>query len=358
MFDLNPSRIVFLLCSIAGIGLLGAHWFNDGYLAGFFAFIVLVVLFLFRLRVRLAWTRFTVIIDVAVCLLLAPAVVLVALFWAMYHRVYFAALAMIFIVYTGNLEEIGFAVLGLLAGVLLGLWEGEYKLRLQTRDTQAGRYYELENLQMELRFSAERIEHMTQLSERARIAREIHDNAGHEIVAAYITLQAVREGLEDEANGTSLERDSLMLFDAALERLDQGMQRIREAVHNLAPVAALGVQSLRERCESFPGAQVDFTLHGDSTGVSVHVWNVLESILNEALTNATRHARPSYIRVSLDATPHLVRLCVENDGTSVGENRLGSGLRNLRYRAASVGGSLAVDAGEVFKIICVIPLNS
>jgi two-component system, NarL family, response regulator LiaR len=80
---------------------------------------------------------------------------------------------------------------------------------------------------------------MTAVSERARIAAEIHDNAGHEIIGAYMSLQTARELLSDSNT------EALDLYDMALGRLDSGVNKIREAVHNLSPLTALGVEALK-----------------------------------------------------------------------------------------------------------------
>ena len=346
----TPSKIAFALCSIMALGLLTARWIINGQLAGFFLPLAMVCMMLLRLRVQ--GLRYSVIIDVLACALLYPLALALPLFWAMYYRVYFAAITLAALVFIGDFYALLFTVISVAAGIFLGLWEREHQIGVRIRDTKAGRLYEMQTLQTDLLAATEKIERMTAVSERARIAREIHDNAGHDIIGAYISLQAVRAGLPagDAA---------LPLFDAALERLARGTDRIREAVHNLAPITALGVETLREACARFPLLPVAFILHGDTNHVPIYIWNALEACLNEALTNAARHARPLRVTVRLDVTPKLVRLCVENDGigkygTSKG---LGAGLRNLRYRAASIGGSIAVDAGETYKIVCVLPIQ-
>jgi len=241
--------------------------------------------------------------------------------------------------------------LGALCGLFLGQWERESEQKLVLRDTEAGKYYELEHLQNDLMTTLPQIERMTAVAERARIARDIHDNAGHEIVAAYISLQTAR-GMLDGADA-----DALELYDAALQRLNSGVNKIRETAHNLQTVTSIGVESLLETCEKFPGCPVEFRTYGDTARIPVYVWNMLEACLNESLTNATRHARPSYVSVELDATAHLVRLCIENDGAGKAGGSMGNGLRNLRHRAIAIGGTFSVDAGEVFRVVCVIPIQ-
>jgi len=350
MKDISQQKLVFIGCTIAGISLLGVHWFISGYTMGFFLMLFLACMALLRKRVSNA--NWTTVLDVLACMALAPMFLGVAVFAAMYYGIYFAVIAAVYVFFAVDF------LLGVIAtlcgglGLLLRLWEKEHEKRLATRDTEAGRYYQLESMQSDLITATAQIERMTVVSERARISREIHDNAGHEIVAAYMSLQTAR-AMFDGADA-----DALTLYDAALDRLDAGVNKIREAVHNLAPVTALGVESLQERCKQFP-REVEFNTFGDTRHVPVHIWNVLESCLNEGLTNVGKHAKPKKITVELDATVHIVRLCIENDGVVTAKKGIGAGLRNLRHRLTTVGGSLAVvgDKG-MFRVVCVVPIKS
>ena len=354
---LSP-KLCFLLCNVVGFVLIFALWMHSGELGelpGFFLLLFLVTMFLLRLRVEK--TRFTVLFDIAVCLGLsalwsyAPYALALPLFGAMFLGVYPAALAMGYLFFRFDPLLAVLLVFALLCGLLLRLWAREREDKLRLRDKTAGEYYQLEGLQSDLTAALAQVERMTAVAERARIARDIHDNAGHEIVAAYMSLQTAREMLGEQ------NADALELYDAALERLNNGANRIREAVHNLSSVAFLGAENLQETCRRFPVCEVKFHAYGDTTRVPVYVWTMLESCLNESLTNIARHAAATWATVHLDVTRHIVRLCIENDGAASNNKPAGSGLRNLHQRAAAIGGSLSVDAGKVFRVICVIPIK-
>jgi signal transduction histidine kinase len=315
-------KVLFIICKIAGFCLLFAFWIESGEATGFFPIIALGIMTVLRNRIP-KW-RYTLIIDGIILGLLGQYLVL-----------------SIFVI-----SEIFFR-----------LWEDERERGLKLRDTEANKYYELEQLQGDLLTATAQVERMTAASERARIAAEIHDNAGHEIIGAYISFQTTRELLSEiiseEGNSEILE-----LYDTALQRLDSGVHKIREAVHNLTPVTVLGIESLRETCRRFPVCGVQFNTYGDMSVVPIYCWNLLESCLNEALTNVVRHADAKQIKVDLDVTPNIIRLYIENDGMKSKITGAGIGLRNLRHRAAAVGGNISVDAGEVFKVICVVPINN
>ena len=349
---MKPERL-FIICNILGFGLLIAGWLSGGDIVGFFLMLFMMCMAL--LRWRFPKTRWSVILDVVICMVFSPVVLVLAMFSAFYYRVYIVAAAVVFTltidVYAGL-----FAAWGGITGLFLGMWKTEREQSIKWRDSETGRYYQMEALQNDLISATAQIERMTVVSERARIAREIHDNAGHEIVAAYMSLQTARAAFNQHSLPNP---DAIALYDAALERLDKGANKIREAVHNLAPVTALGVEALQDTCKRFP-SYINFQVFGNTAHIPVHVWSVLESCLNEALTNAVRHATPQKVDVSLDATPHIIRLSVENDGVITGKEKhksMGNGLRNLRHRVAAIGGSLAINTGDIFHVICVIPVS-
>ena len=335
-----------------------ALWLPEGGLPGFFLLLSLILLSL--LRWRFPVLKATVMIDGIACILLSAhwgyanyALVLV-LFEGMYRRFYwvgFVGLSAFQVIVDFGLTLPVLMALGALCGLLLGKWEQEYAQKFTMRDTAAEKYYELEHLQHDLMTTLPQIERMTAVAERARIARDIHDNAGHEIVAAYISLQTVRKLFDTE------DAETLELYDAAIERLSAGVEKIRETAHNLQTVTTTGVGTLLEICEKFPACPVKFRTYGDTAQVPIYVWSVLEACLNESLTNVARHAKASYVTVELDVTAHLVRLCIENDGAKKNAGTMGTGLRNLRHRAMSIGGSLSIDAGRVFRLILVIPIK-
>jgi len=369
----SKPELTFLICKIAGFGLMFALWLQEGEIAGFFLLLSLVLLTL--LRWRFPKLSPTVLLDGAICILLSASweyahyAMLLILFEGMYRNFYFVLFAgiaspnfagsMMMPFWDPLASSVRFdwnfamlATLAILCGFFLNRWEREYEEKLVLRDMEAGKYYKLEHQQSDLMTALPQIERMTVVAERARIARDIHDNAGHEIVAAYISLQTARGLLE------GADADGLELYDAAMERLNNGVNKIRETAHNLQTVTSLGVENLLEICERFPLCSVHFSVFGDTARIPVYVWNMLESCLNESLTNAARHANPNYVSVELDATAHLVRISIENDGViKKSSGSMGSGLRNLRHRAIAIGGTFSVDAGEKFRVICVIPIQ-
>lgn len=235
-----------------------------------------------------------------------------------------------------------------LGGYFLGCWADEKENDFQRRFELRSQVYELELRSEELIAAKIQDTRMAAVAERARISREIHDNAGHDIIAAYISFQTLRDLITDA--------QVLEMYDATLARLSGGVSKIRDILHNLTPTGAPSIGQLEKICDKFP-LEIQFKYYGDMSGVPAYIWNTLSVCLKESLTNVSRHATPSYVKVVVDVSTHIIRLYVENDGGVAKVNPPGRGLANLRYRVHEVGGNLSVNKeGGVFKVICVIPL--
>lgn len=317
---MQSPKVLNVICKVIGFSLLFANWIESGKATGFFPIIILSITIAIRYRFPKHW-----------------------------YTIFLGG------IYLGIMGQYLALSLFLVSEIFYRTWEAERVRGLKLRDAEATKFYELEQLQGDLLMATMQVERMTAVSERARIAAEIHDNAGHEIIGAYISFQTVRQLLSLEISREENE-DILELYDMALKRLDSGVIKIREAVHNIIPVTVLGVDALQETCNRFPLCQVQFTTYGDLTVIPIYCWNLFEACLNEALTNIVRHADAKQVKVNLDATPNIVRLSIENDGIKSKTKEAGIGLRNLRQRAAAVGGNISFDANDMFRIICVVPI--
>jgi len=350
---------MFIIFNAAGWGLLFVGWLQTIDTSGFFLLLVLGLMCLVRLRLMNGKIKWIIIVDLFVVLVFlfasdastAQFAVGFVLFQGMYFG--FFALAGLFILLVAFLDVISLFVIAsaMTVGWVLHFWNKEYANRLLQRDGFVSKIHGMEQLQTNLTDTLARVEHMSILAERARISADIHDNAGHEIIASYISLQTVRKIMD-----TNPEK-ALDLFDKAMVRLNAGMGKMRDTVHNISTVTFMGVDRMRDICLNFAEVPVTFQSTGDVSVITVSVWQVLESLLKESLTNAIKHAKPTYIRVELDATRHLIRLQIQNDGITQKETAAGSGLRNLRYRVVNVGGNLSTDKSDVYKLVCVIPIK-
>ncbi|OIJ20159.1 two-component sensor histidine kinase [Anaerobacillus alkalidiazotrophicus] len=354
-------KLAITIWRIFGLLLLSLLWLQvDGNKGGVILLLFLAILSLARWRLPLpGWT---VLIDQTVCLIsiiyfpFAVFALAFPVFESMLKRQpWFALPAFIFaVIYpeTSILLVVVFIQAGL-SGAILGGWYQDKKRYQTESDRQRRDHYELENLKEELLIANAQGTRMAELAERNRIAQQLHDDVGHELTASVLAFQAFEElwsGNDPEAKE---------MFAQAQHRLSKSVVYLRDTVHNLKPVKELGIEGLHEISEQFTLCPVTFNVYGDTSNVPAHLWSILYPVLKESLTNIIRHTQPTKVEISLDISPHILRLSVYNDGVAKEKNgqRAGVGLRNLRHRARAVGGSISTDHSDGFLLICVLPLE-
>ncbi|WP_170225063.1 sensor histidine kinase [Nocardioides albertanoniae] len=200
-----------------------------------------------------------------------------------------------------------------------------------------------------------------QLTERARLAQEMHDSLGHEL-----SLIALRAGALEMAPGLSEthQRSAGAIRAAAAgatERLGEivGVLRPASEAAPLAP-SSVGIGGLVERARE---SGMDVRLEGS---LDEHPANppvrdaAAHRIVQEALTNAARHAPGSSVTVSVEQQPGGVRLAVTN-GRATLPARVGAttrlGLVGLEEAARAAGGSLrhGPRPGGGFEVVADLP---
>ena len=176
------------------------------------------------------------------------------------------------------------------------------------------------------------------LAERARIAREIHDNVGHQLTRASLQTEALRVV---HANEPCVAAD----FADVKRTVDEALQLVRASVHALNDNAAdLSVQLERivEDARSDGGTQIELEVLAEHAPANVA--NCFAAVLREALSNIMRHARAQNVAVRCMEHPSFYQLIVTDDGEGgiraggrgVAE---GMGLGSMRERVEALGGT-------------------
>ncbi|MCI3269776.1 sensor histidine kinase [Streptomyces cylindrosporus] len=204
--------------------------------------------------------------------------------------------------------------------------------------------------------------------ERLRIARDLHDLLAHTItligvqtsVAAHV-LAADPERLDRETVAKALD-DIADTCRTARGELRTTLEVLREndSADGRGPLPGLdGLPDLVEAAR-LAGARVEQTVRVSEAPPAVGA--AAYRIVQEALTNAVRHAGPEpAVRVELYEEQGALRLSVTDDGTGPTPGGTpGFGLVGMRERARSVGGTL--DAGPRtaggFEVTAVLPLDA
>lgn len=170
------------------------------------------------------------------------------------------------------------------------------------------------------------------------IARDLHDSIGHALTAIGMQAEAgVVVGARDPAASTAAFAAIRDVAHDAVAELDRVLGALRNDEqltdrHTLADLTRLAAE--------YPSGAVDLTIDGDLAGVSDEVSDTAYRIVQEAITNATRHGRrPIRARV---VAAHGLCVDVTNsiDPESIPSDR-SRGLSGMRERAEFVGGALS-----------------
>ncbi|MBK3633399.1 sensor histidine kinase [Streptomyces asoensis] len=206
------------------------------------------------------------------------------------------------------------------------------------------------------------------IQERMRIARELHD-----VVAHHLTLADAQAGTAAHLARTDPEKalGIVALLPRttadALRELKATVGLLREDADpgdDLTPAPGLAqLPGLVDSCAA-AGLEVTVTVEGPSHPLSPVLDLTAYRIVQEALTNVSKHAATRTARVRLVRTAHYLTLTVTNDtapgrpGPVPGAGR-GYGLRGMRERTAAVGGTFHAGPrpGGGFEVACALPLD-
>ena len=209
---------------------------------------------------------------------------------------------------------------------------------------------ELRGSQAKLRVSYDRIRDLSrrllgeQEAERARIARELHDDINQQLAILSIELDGLRSD--------QLQVHSAKRLSRAMETTQGISTSVRELSHRLHPsklrliglVAAL--DNLR-RDLSPPHLPIAFCHRNVPAEIDQNIALCVFRVAQEALGNAVKHSDAGHIWVDLTGGPSSVALTITDDGKGFDVNgppNAGLGLISMRERVESVGGVLEIHA--------------
>jgi signal transduction histidine kinase len=263
----------------------------------------------------------------------------------------------------GGLARDAFPGTELLFGVLL--WGGAWLAGDRTRLRQE-RMAELEERALRAERDAERERRLAAAEERGRIARDLHDSAGHAINV--ILVQAGRGRLQGERDPESARDAFETIEEVAREtvgEIDQMVRVLREdaslAAGEVEPPPGLAALDRLVDRHRAAGLEVALAIGGDGRPAPPAVDRAAYRILQEALTNAARHGGGS-AQVDVAFGTEGLELRVANP---VGRHRPGGaapggqGLVGMRERATLLGGTLETGAhGGRFELRARLPYRA
>jgi signal transduction histidine kinase len=214
------------------------------------------------------------------------------------------------------------------------------------------RYAQLAEAETSIRGLAARLQAVRE-EEKARIARDLHDDLGQLLTAVQMELRWIEERLVSPPDGEVA--DTLTDHTVEAARLtEQATRAVQRIAADLRPSAldqlGLGAALRQEgrRFEERTGIPCEVALDDDLPLLEGGAATALYRVAQEALTNVARHAQATRVAVALAAAGGELSLRVEDDGRGLAEVASGAaslGLLGMRERAAELGGDVTFSPG-------------
>lgn len=197
-----------------------------------------------------------------------------------------------------------------------------------------------------LTLAQEQIEHLAQVAERERIARDLHDVLGHTL--SLIVLKSELAGRLIGADPTRARGEIAEVEQTARRALAE----VRETISGYR-CEGLAAELARAR-QTLALAGVRFECTDPPPRLTPLVESTLALIVRECVTNIVRHARAARCYLTIASSPERTLLEISDDGRG-GVEHEGNGLRGMRERLAALGGRIAIDSQQGTRLRVEIP---
>ncbi len=208
---------------------------------------------------------------------------------------------------------------------------------------------ELLRVHSELLATRSLLEDSSRMAERLRISRELHDSVGHHLAALSLQLEVAR----NTGPGNAAVLRAQEVARAMLSEVRAVVGALREP-----PAFDLRV-ALRQLASSLPAPEVHLALPERIEPLEAEVAHAVFRCVQEAVTNAVRHAAAENLWISLASRGGALEVEVRDDGRGAEPLAPGHGLVGLRERLAELGGTLELEgrAGQGVRLRARVPLK-
>jgi signal transduction histidine kinase len=190
-----------------------------------------------------------------------------------------------------------------------------------------------------------------------RLARELHDGAIQKVYTAGLLVESAKRLVETDSElDKRLKRAVIVLNDSIAD-----LRRNLAELHESTPKVADPLPVLLKRLSEDPhyNSMVNITLNvpiNEQKSLSPMRSSHVAAIVNEALSNAVRHAQAQHIHIAAQDLGERLRIVIKDDGGGISPAaKHGYGLSNMRDRAHLLNGTIEFENNKGAQITLVIP---
>ena len=226
---------------------------------------------------------------------------------------------------------------------LINMEKDYYNLRDNTKEISL----KLEKQNKELLEKQDYEINLATLTERNRIARDIHDNVGHLLSRSILLIGALLTINKDEST-----KENLKLIK---DTLSEAMDSIRSSVHNLHEKSVDLQTEIQKLVDNFKFCRIKL-YYNVETNIEKNIKHCFIAVTKEALSNIIKHSNATKVLVTIHEHPGFYQLVIQDNGSNCNYNsENGIGIKNINDRVNSVGGNLNISTDKGFRIFISIP---
>lgn len=244
---------------------------------------------------------------------------------------------------------IGICILSVLLGYKTGIIINQDHAIKKIRDDTTEKNNYLTSLNKSLVANMDNEVKIATLSERNRIAREIHDNVGHMLSRSILQLGAIRTIHKSE----SIEKE----LEPLQETLNMAMNNIRESVHDLHKESFDVKDAASKILEDLKNFNVTFDCDF-SKAADKEVKYAFLTILKEATTNIEKYSNGDKVKVAMRELEDYYQMLIEDNGNkhvNITHANAGIGISNMKERVQKLKGIITFSGENGFRIFISVP---
>ena len=216
---------------------------------------------------------------------------------------------------------------------------------------------ELDNSKKELEKAYQVVAEVTALEERQRIAKDIHDTAGHSITTVIMQTESAKLLIDSNA------QEAKKKIVSANIQAKHALEELRDSVHLLSGLRenatlATALQAIIHESTDGTGITIRFDI--EEIAVSPAKFRFLCNTLKEGISNGLRHGNATAFWFELKREKDKIQFLLSDNGKGVeGEVQYGFGLSSMKERAKALGGEVQTytEKGEGFELRLILPTD-
>jgi len=360
LIDKPELRVGWQLVAFTGlmVGHVVLHWFLERIITFSFKLIIVYILVQGMLAFFICWmAEIPAMIFAIFMALLGETVGLFGLkLPTLIASLFYLTLAIINLQMLMDIGESSWLLVGVIPVVIFVImFVTLYQRQNEAREKAMALARQLEDANQQLSEYADQVEDLTIANERQRMARELHDTLSQGLTGIILQLEAVSAHL----NNQNIEKAETIVTNA-MEQARATLAEARDAIDDLRSTQFKDLESaLRLEVSRFQNtANIVCELEvKELSEIPEYTSLIVMQNVKEALTNITRHAKATHVKVQAGVEDGLLVVKVEDDGLGFDPEQVPSGhygLLGIRERLRMLGATLEIhnlpDKGTILEM--------